>query len=204
MLPFLISYLLSNLFRALFPFLLISLISTSLALCLPLFSTFTPCFSLSLSASKWSAAHTHTALCICCVLYCSAYQISHNAPMLFLIAFPIFSHCYIYLPIENLTSFDYQNVLNDFIYRMIYQLQLSLFIENTFISFNCSFFRNTWWQWFKIKPCSSVLSIYLCQLFVSLIIAKKMQIIPELFSQGVSLSILHCDEFSDCSVILWA
>lgn len=65
-----------------------SLISTSLALHLPLLCSFAPCFSLSLCLSLSEVRHA--ALCICCVSFCTAYQISHRAPRLFLIALLLF------------------------------------------------------------------------------------------------------------------
>lgn len=66
------------------------LISTSLALPLPLFFS-SAHFRFSLSLCLSLSEVRHTALYICCVSFCAAYQISLKALILFLIALPIFS-----------------------------------------------------------------------------------------------------------------
>lgn len=82
------------------PCLIPSHISTSFALPLPLlFSSALFHFSLSLRLSLSEVRHT--ALYICCVSFCAAYQISHKALTSFLIALSISFNSPVYLSVKS-------------------------------------------------------------------------------------------------------
>lgn len=99
------------------------LISTSFSLHLPIFSRLLR-FVRSLCLSEVR----RTVLCICCVSFCAAYQISHKAPMLFLIALPMFSNP----PIDSSVKATWNQTWNLF-FMFLKATKLSVWVHNNLL-----------------------------------------------------------------------